>query len=143
MPTVYQFCYTISMHKITDPTVWTNFFLIIPFVLAMVFGAYLYAMLVAILCIASFSFHITRTNFWFVIDVVFAAIFGIVTIFTFFSSDSEFSLIGIFVGLIGLWIYRLSVTAREHKNLEAYEMYHSWWHVYGSVMACVAVLTFF
>jgi hypothetical protein len=126
--------------KIYNPMVWTHVFLAVPLGLGIISGQYGFIALLVMLLISSAVYHITEKPFWQGVDRLFAVAFGLVSVIIFAEYMSTLAMVGIMTGLMGLFAFYLSIEAEDaHEEARATTL-HAWWHVYGSVMAFIAVL---
>ena len=135
-----RFCYNQTMKKIFqhEALEWSNLFLLIPVTLAIIYGLYLYAIILSVLFFVSFDFHYFKeAKDIYYLDVLFSYTIMASNFVLLFMSHWHlpYSLIAVLFALIALFFY-------FRRSKHDYYFNHSLWHVFSSGVCLFCLLTF-
>jgi hypothetical protein len=117
---------------------WSNLFFLIPLFVAVIYGAYWYAILLLAVLIVSFDFHFFyEANEVYYLDVIFSALLMVSNLTLLFWGHwaLPYSITAVVFACIALFFYFKS-------SVENYYLNHSIWHVFSSGVSLLCLMTF-
>jgi hypothetical protein len=117
---------------------WSNLFLLIPIIVAVVYSLYLYAIMLTVVFVVSFDFHTFReAKDVYYLDVLFSSSIMLSNFVLLFMGHFTlpYSAIAVIFALLALYFY-------YRRSKHDYYLNHSLWHVFSSGVCLFCLLTF-
>lgn len=125
----------IYQHKALE---WSNLFYLVPIIIAVIYGLYLYAVILTVVFVVSFDFHhFKEAKDVYYLDVIFSSILMVSNTILLLLGNFKipYSIIAVIFALVALFFY-------YRKAKHDYYFNHSLWHVFSALVCLFCLLTF-
>src|SRR5436190_1185016 len=114
---------------------WSHLFFVIPLILAFSYHLYLYSLVIVLVIVTSFFYHLRPRSEWHALDKV-AALTLISGNFVLFVITNIYSAYFVAAMLFAVIAFYYLFKAVSHKHY----LYHAYWHLYSAIITFCAVV---
>lgn len=134
-----------TLYNVTRPSVWSIAFFLAPLYIAAEYGLGFVTATVALVIIGSILYHFSEENGpLHIFDRTAGYLLGLVSaiLVAFGQFTYPYFFFAIASGLAAAYYYEEQTTAHAHKKWKRYEATHMLWHLFTSLAALSAILTY-
>jgi hypothetical protein len=114
---------------------WSHLFFVVPLIIALSYQLYLYSLIIILVIVTSFFYHLRPRSQWHMVDRI-AALTLISSNFVLFIVTSFYSpyfAAAMFFTVVGFYYFFKAI---NHKHY----LYHTYWHLYSAIITVCSVI---